>query len=348
MINNKNTSKEEKIFSFINPKDNTKLSELKGIDLQELLVLINDYKLELRDSLNLSPDITFGLELEFEHANIKKIDKKLNLYFPNKEWATASDGSLVNGAEISSPILKDTKLTWINLKKICSIISPFAKIGEKAGGHIHIGSQILGDNQQSWFNLMKIWSAYENIVFRFVYGEFLTYRPVLASYAYPLYDDFKIQYQDAKEQKLDLDKLIHNLSSRRNQAINFGNVSTSHLKENYPENTIEFRCPNGSLNPVIWQNNVNLLTKLLLYCGNNNFNNDVVEKRLQSNDDNYYVFDWEKVYNEIYIEQSLELCDMIFSNNLDKIYFLKQYLKQLKVCQNSEQYTKSPILTKVK
>ena len=69
---------------------------------------------------------------------------------------------------------------------------------------------------------------------------------------------------------------------------------------------------------------------------------------MQSNDDNYYVFDWEKVYNEIYIEQSLELCDMIFSNNLDKIYFLKQYLKQLKVCQNSEQYTKSPILTKVK
>ena len=38
---------------------------------------------------------------------------------------------------------------------------------------------------------------------------------------------------------------------------------------------------------------------------------------------NYQIYS----YNQIYLEQALELCDMIFDNNLDKIYFLRQYLK---------------------
>ena len=32
-------------------------------------------------------------------------------------------------------------------------------------------------------------------------------------------------------------------------------------------------------------------------------------------------------YSRIYMEQAIELADMIFDNNLDKIYFLRQYLK---------------------
>lgn len=32
-------------------------------------------------------------------------------------------------------------------------------------------------------------------------------------------------------------------------------------------------------------------------------------------------------YNKIYLEQALEFADLIFNNNIDKIYFLRQYLK---------------------
>ena len=33
------------------------------------------------------------------------------------------------------------------------------------------------------------------------------------------------------------------------------------------------------------------------------------------------------MYDEIFLDQALEFADLIFTNNLDKIYFLKQYLK---------------------
>lgn len=348
MMTKDNITNEEELFSFINPKENICLSKLKGIDLQHLLLLINDYKLELRDSLNLSPDITFGLELEFEHANRKKIDKKFKLYFPNKEWEIDQDGSLRNGAEIRSPVLKDTKITWLNLEKVCSIVAPYAKIGENTGGHIHIGSQILGENPESWFNLMKTWGTYENVIYRFLYGEFLIYRPSLTEYAIPLYMDFQDEYKNAKENNLRLSELIHSLSFERNQAINFGNVDSFNLDDFLINNTIEFRCPNGTLDPVIWQNNVNFLTKFLLSCGNNNFNNEIIENRLKLNKYKFYAFDWKQWYSEIHLEQSLELCDMMFDNNLDKMYFLKQYLKQLQVCKDNKRYTKGPTLTKVK
>ena len=35
--------------------------------------------------------------------------------------------------------------------------------------------------------------------------------------------------------------------------------------------TIEFRSSNGTLNEIIWQNNVNFFTKMLLSCASDNF-----------------------------------------------------------------------------
>ena len=53
-----------------------------------------------------------------------------------------------------------------------------------------------------------------------------------------------------------------------------------------------------------------------------------------------------KWYDEIYLEQALELCDMLFTNNLDKVYFLKQYLKSFQVLEKNYDYAKAPQLTK--
>ena len=48
----------------------------------------------------------------------------------------------------------------------------------------------------------------------------------------------------------------------------------------------------------------------------------------------------------IYLEQALELCDMIFTNNFDKVYFLRQYLKSFEVCKKNADYPKARSLTK--
>ena len=66
------------------------------------------------------------------------------------------------------------------------------------------------------------------------------------------------------------------------------------------------------------------------YASSSSFDNDLVSKRFES-------IDVERVslsyYSNVFLEEALELCDMIFDNNLDKIYFLRQYLKYYEIGQ---------------
>ena len=240
----------------------------------------------------------------------------------DSNWILKHDASLKFGGEINSPILTDNISSWIQLDEICLIVDRYAKISTMAGGHIHFGTQILGDDINNWLNFLKLWSAYENIIFRFCYGNFLDARKSINFYAKPVALLFKDKFYDIKTDNInDIPKCF----SSRYQAVNFKKIEDTKFKEN---NTIEFRCPNASLQSVVWQNNINFLAKLILYCQSNNYDE---EKIL------YY---FKKVteltcnlsyYREIFLEQSLELCDMIFDNNLDKLYFLKQYIKSFEI-----------------
>lgn len=317
-----------KIFKFLKPYYNNKLSEMSGADLLELMSLIDDYYIELRKQLGLNQKITFGLELEFENALKNIIDRKLDDAFPNGDWVTKRDATLHNGAEIASPILRDNKICWENLNKVCSIVEPLASIGTKSGGHIHIGTQTIGNDRESWLNFIKLWSVYENIIFRFSYGEYLTPRQILTEYAKPMTKEFWEKYEKLKAKNASLESIIFSLSYSRYQAVNFENVNKSRCNYFGDCNTIEFRCPNGTINPVIWQNNVNLFANLLLYSKSSDYDENTIEKRRDINKDKFSTLEW---YNEIYLQQSLELCDMLFENNIDKINFLRQYLKSFEI-----------------
>ena len=342
-IDNQNDS--EEIFNFLEPDDNDVLSEMDGFDLQDLIILLDDYYMQLRKVLGLDNNITFGLEIEYENIKNDKIRTGLcNNNLQNK-WEIKNDSTLYKGAEINSPILTDKESSWLELDEVCSIVNKSASIGINSGGHIHVGSQILGDNSEAWLNFIKLWSIYENIIYRFSYGDYLTARPRIIDYAKPTAKVFFNDYKKLKSQDADLYDIISKISHGKYQSVNFLHVSKFDTKEFIVDNTIEFRCPNGSLNPVIWQNNVNLFTKLLNYAKSKNFNDDLVQRRHQLNSEKFTGL---RYYDEIYLEQALELCDMVFSNNLDKIYFLKQYLKSLQVCSDNRNYTKAKALTKKK
>ena len=329
------------VFKFINPNSNDKLSEMSGLDLQDLISLIDDYYIQLRKQLGFEQYITFGLELEFENAMKERIDRQLNEVFPNGDWRTKHDGSLNNGAEINSPILRDTKASWENLNKVCSIVEPLASIDAKSGGHIHIGTQTLGNNRDSWLNFIKMWSVYENVIFRFVYGEFLTARPSMLDYAEPMTKDFWRDYETLKADHASLDAIISKISHKRYQAVNFNNVSKNNCNNFGTKNTIEFRCPNGSIDPAIWQNNVNLFVNILLYSKNPRYDDSIIQNRRNINEEKYSKLKW---YDEIYLQQALELCDMLFTNNFDKVYFLRQYLKSFEI--SNKKLSKPKIFTK--
>lgn len=317
------------LFDFIKPNDNDLLSLMKGIDLQELLYRLDNYYLELREKLGFSDSVTFGLELEFEKAERRRIDEKLENAGLYPEWDLKNDASLDRGAEINSAILRDKEENWISLRNVCDIVKEHAIIGKNSGGHIHIGTQVLGSNKEHWLNFIKLWSIYENIIFRFLYGDSLTHRASLERYAPPMAKSLWEEYNSLKRviaRNMSFAYMISELQYDRYNAINFHNVSNP--REYCSRNTIEFRCPNGTLEPVIWQNNVNLLVNILKYSKDSSFDNDTIDKRKEINADKYYELEW---YNQIYLVQALELADMLFDNNLDKVYFLRQYLKSFQI-----------------
>ena len=332
------------IFQFIRPNECDSLNELHGIDLQYLLLLLNDYYIELRDTLNIDKKVTFGFEFEFEKLKISKLKMDEKLYsIVSDLYFSKLDNSVPNGFEISTPILTDTKSNWNELSHVCNLCKEYADVGSHAGGHIHIGSQILGSNEASWLNFIKVWAIYENIIYRFCYGEYLEGRQSIEKYAYPQSYNYYRKYQELKYENCGVQKVIAKLTDCKRLGVNLNNINGECLDYIRDKNTIEFRCPNASLQLAIWQNNLNLLVKLLEYS-KTNINHNILDNRYEINNE-LNIYSKLDYYGEIYLDEALEFADLIFDNNLDKINFLKQYLKSFKVASGRE-YSKKISLCK--
>ena len=345
----------DEILNFLGTNDNVMLSEISNSDKVYMIYLLKQYYLELRKKLGLDGDITFGLEMEFEEAMITVIEKHLDYFLGNDGWIMVPDGSLSNGAEINSPVLNDSEKTWIDLSLACNIVNGNAYVMDNTSAHIHIGTQILGNNPKYWRNFALLWATYENVIFRFLYGEYISPRSTIEGYAMPVSSDFiskrdRIEGRSKMINASNMFKLFdsgeENVKIRRRKSVNFTNVSKLApyiYNKKYDMNTVEFRSANGTFDPIIWQNNVNFLVKLMLYCKSDKFNEKEIIRTMNlmiANDipSNLYK------YSRIYVEQAIELADMIFDNNIDKIYFLRQYIKDGQVSSNpltkSKQFTR--------
>lgn len=329
----------EEIFKYINRNNNNLFSKISSSELLALIILLDEFNLQLRSRLNTDLSNTFGFEIELEQADRIEISEELDEYF-HKKWELHDDSTLKNGLEIVSPILNNRTSYWNDLDDVCEKLEKFAIVGKNSGGHIHIGTQILGDDRKAWLNFIKLWAVYENVIFRFTYGEYLTNRPKISRYAKPIGERLWNDYVMLKNSNANFSEIIKKISYGKYYAINFEHIDNGLYKEG---NTIEFRSPNSSLKSVIWQNNTNLFLSMLEYAKADNFNDEIIDLRHSFNLDKYSDIKW---YNEIYLEQALELCDLIFNNNCDKIYFLKQYLKSFEV--SEEEFGKTKSLVKEK
>ena len=334
------------IFDYINKNENTKLSELNKNELHYLLLLLKNYYIEYRDKLNIDNNITFGLEIEFEHADYEKIEQIINnlnlkkLAWTKTKWKTVNEISISNGGETNSPILKDEIESWQQIKTVLQEINKYATIYNASSSHIHIGKNILNDETYSWKNFINLWTTYENIIFRFSYGEYLNARPLINKFATPLSKELsKIQLSKYKK-KQNLIKKVNELD--KNHAFNLDHLKSNCIYGSDPLNTIEFRMFNGTLNSIIWQNNINFIINFLLYCNNYDFDYDIINKRNEKTKDQF-IYPIHS-YHKININQAIELADLIFTNNLDKINFLKQYFKNY---QTNNEYIKAKKLTKI-
>ena len=208
------------------------------------------------------------------------------------------------------------KEDWKELQQICLFLTENGVVtSENAGGHIHVGSHILENSLNYWRQFLKTYMLYEKELLEFFKGESSKMRLSSGRYAFPI---AKILYQDlaALNDTLCFSDLYDEIFLKdRNVAVNFKNIKRSVYKP-YPGSTIEFRSPNGTSKEIIWQNNINTAVKLFKAPVKGMIDEEYLDYRLR-----------EELPTESSYTNALELVDTIFDNNLDKIYFLKQYNK---------------------
>ena len=318
-------------------RGNTKFSQLKGLDLEELINLIESFYLIYRPTLNLDETITFGTEIEYEKLSRLFV----NDYFKSNltDWKSTYDDSIKHGGEVISPKLTDNEKTWKELQLVCNFLKQNnAKALDRTGSHIHLGAHIFDGYKDKCFEFLETYVAYEKILTRFFYGEYLSGREYL---------DLKMKYMTKEFAYVNYDHELGKLSyisvdSFLKKLDKGFVIRTCHADlsgEEKAGNTIELRVANGTLEEVIWQNNINAYTKLLLAIKNNIVDMDLVRHKIKNefidnlNDKN--------LYNKIYVDDALEFVDMIFDNNLDKVYFLRQYFKNFEIALNNKQLVKA-------
>lgn len=300
--------------TMLDMQSNDMLSELSKNELEELRKEIRNSSLSYRSSIGLEAVDTFGTEIEYENFSRSVVDD----YIAKKHYGYVSsyDDSVPTGGEIKSPISQDMPEFWKEFQEICFFLAENgAETAKNSGGHIHIGSHILKNNYIYWRQFFKTYMLYETELFEFFKGEFKEMRPTVGEYAEPI---AKALYQDLEKlNNLTTFDEMHNsiFIPTKKVAVNLKKVVPNTIKLRL-NSTIEFRSPNGTSKEIIWQNNINTAVKLLKAPVKELVDEDYLDYRLR-----------EGLPTESSLSNALELVDTIFDNNLDKIYFLKQYNK---------------------
>lgn len=239
-----------------------------GLNRQERLVLALEYGKEslvqqLIDNtkkatkrIKIPNGMTVGIEIEAANLEVNR-----NIF---KRWTAKEEESVENGAEYTSPILTGSQEDCDEIYFVCNVLRTMGgKINEECGGHIHIGENFL-TTAQSYRNLIELWCNAEEILFVISNkpGD-ITRMNAIKKHAVPL--SGKIEkamkrqqiYVDDRTRKWDLLMKIIEIQKDRYSSVNFKNA-THRIKE-----TIEFRLSNGTLDPEVWIENINLFAGIM-------------------------------------------------------------------------------------
>ncbi len=288
---------------------------VKNLQLGEEGLLI------MRKSLSLPKEDTFGIEIEA--VKKERLDFRTLFLGTRYHWHYTSDSTLYPpcGGEFVSPIYRDQPDTWTQIARECTVLKEAGLyVNHSCAGHIHIGTQILNGVPGAFINLLKLWAVYEDVIFQFSRGQFSNYRRLLRLYGRPI----SHLIQENLDQKLitSMDDIHHSqLSLAKRYALDFSYMKGLGQKRG---NTIEVRCPNGTLEPAIWQNMINFFLKLFHYAASPSFARTFPFERYHELSQKPLV---QADYENANEEKAKELCDCIFSDPVDRYYFWKQYQK---------------------
>lgn len=306
------------------------LSKLSKRELKDLFTSLEDYKLSAKPRLNIPAKESFGIEVEFVGVALKEVKDKIERIRDFKYWSVHEEKSVhdiidgeIIGGEISTDILHDTERDWQKLFKLYHKLKSLgAKSTNRTALHIHVGAQILEDDIKYLKRFIKVWCIFEDVIFRFGYNETSTPRSIenINIFAIPLAPNYKKvvtkhphYFEDACVPK--------EFDFGKRNAVAFHNYHYPTSEEEI-NNDIEIRCPNGTLNPLIVQNNVNFFLKLMLYVTSPRYDEKLINRLFKKIGtktlEEYSILDFKK---------SCLLGDLIFESGQDKIDFLRGVVK---------------------
>lgn len=208
-----------------------------------------------QQSINLPKEMTIGMEIESEGANSLFVEKQKLA----KGWSAKSDSSLSFGVEVVSPILKPGNDAVEDIYQVCNTLSLCGqKISDRCGGHIHIGANYL-DDVESLKTFVEICANTEKLLYIIGNEKGTIPREGTSQYSAPISRRVEQAIQKGSvsfDTIEDIDAFANEMnkiqgSQDRYVGINFQNLG-------FDKNTIEFRLPNGSVNPDTWIENINL------------------------------------------------------------------------------------------
>lgn len=246
--------------------------------------------------LGLPDFFKFGIEIEADNVHTKEpfglYSDKSAEYITSKNWHMANEyeEALVSedGAELVSPILKDTEKDWQDVADICKHIKMYPGLkgkevvaNEKCGLHVHFDSKCLTADPNRFRNFMKLYAESEELLYKMCNDKNDPIRKgainknfhgiehmVSAMWRNGMAAPFgkkvlkqiedgtlKVSYKKFGKLKMLAGK--YKLDERRYAGLNLTNIG------NPNKDTIEFRMANGTLDPEVIKQNVFLYASLI-------------------------------------------------------------------------------------
>lgn len=242
--------------------------------------------------LGLADYIRIGIEIEAFNVNINELYHGESANFINSlNWHMASKNEEVlvskGGAELVSPILRDTKNDWNNLIRICENMKKYpGKHGdnvvadEKCGLHVHFDAECLANDKEKMKHFLRMYAEAEELVYKMCNPEGQAIRKPAINKDYkgihiisslwrngmaaPTGKKLLKQIEDGtlkvSNKKFGVLKNLiakYKVDERRYVGLNLTNIG------NPKKNTIEFRMANGTIDPDEIKKNVFLYASII-------------------------------------------------------------------------------------
>lgn len=270
---------------------------------------LKNLPMQYRSKLTIPKNVNFGLELELDKVDFMEVRRLVSRYIGG-DWNVRVDNSLtkLNNAEINSPVLRNNKNTWELLYKMSELLKQINPSYDICSFQINFDANLLKTDKDK-IRFLKLYAMYEDIIYRFSMGEDMSYRESLETYASPIILTLKgmLSINDKV--------VIETFSDQKRYGICFKTKSTD---------LIEFRTPNMTDNPCLWQNYITFFYYLLKLVSSGKYNEDEVDRYIDEYSKIYILENYELEKRE----KAIQLSKKLFFNSTDRINFMHQYLRK--------------------